>query len=269
VCTVILRVPETAGDPVRMLAVRDEDPDRPWQPLGEWWPSQPGVVGVRDLRAGGAWLAAAASARPLPVLLNRHTPQVPEGGSPVSRGSVALDAVAGRAVQPTQAMPGFNLVDIRPDGVRVITWDGTSREELLVPPGTHMIAHHDLNDPRTARIVAWHDAFAGASTEDASAEDASADAVSVEGGAHPTIGGVGAASWARPWLEILARSAELDPADERAIIRDNRPAGWPTQSLLMCVASVTADDLEVEYGAFAHPGRWNPVDLVPPIASGE
>ena len=39
-CTVILRVPSVSGRPVRMLAVRDEDPSRPWQPLGAWWPPE-------------------------------------------------------------------------------------------------------------------------------------------------------------------------------------------------------------------------------------
>src|SRR5690606_4917677 len=68
-CTVIIRV--GAGE-VRLLAIRDEDPERPWQPLGASWPeTHPGVVGVRDVRAGGAWLAADPARRRLAVLLNR------------------------------------------------------------------------------------------------------------------------------------------------------------------------------------------------------
>jgi uncharacterized protein with NRDE domain len=55
-----------------VLAIRDEDPDRPWSPLGRWWPeSHGGVIGVRDVRAGGAWLAADPGAGRLAVLLNR------------------------------------------------------------------------------------------------------------------------------------------------------------------------------------------------------
>src|SRR4051812_21659446 len=71
-CTVIIQIGESPSDPVRMLAIRDEDPGRPWNPLGPWWPdTHEGVVGVRDVRAGGAWLAADPSARRLAVLLNR------------------------------------------------------------------------------------------------------------------------------------------------------------------------------------------------------
>lgn len=254
-CTVILRVPEVASDPVRMLAVRDEDPDRPWQPLGAWWPeTHPGVVGVRDLRAGGAWLAAEQATGRIGVLLNRQSPPLPDGVTAVTRGTIALDAVDGVEIRPTVAVQGFNLVSIAPDGVRVVMWDGVERRELPVGPGTHMIAHDDLDDPRTARIVAWHGAFAAASTDDAQPH-----------GGTRTVGGPDAPAWAGEWLEILARSGELEPTDERAIVRDNRPLGYPTQSTLLCVASAGPGGVEVEYGEFAHPGLWNDMRLRPPV----
>ncbi len=37
-CTVVIRVPESGDEPTRVLAIRDEDPARPWNPLGRWWP---------------------------------------------------------------------------------------------------------------------------------------------------------------------------------------------------------------------------------------
>ena len=47
-CTVVIRVPESPSAPTRVLAIRDEDPERPWNPLGRWWPEpHDGVVGVR------------------------------------------------------------------------------------------------------------------------------------------------------------------------------------------------------------------------------
>ncbi|WEG09299.1 NRDE family protein [Microbacterium horticulturae] len=233
VCTVIVRVPAAAGEPVRLLAVRDEDPARPWQPLGEWWPDRPGVIGVRDVRAGGAWLAVDAAAGRLAVLLNRESPPVPPGVAQVSRGGIVLDAVAGRPPHPTPAVLGFNLVTVDQSGVHVVTWDGAVRTELTVPPGTHMIAHHDLDDPRSPRIVAWHDAFAAADPDE--------------------------------WMPLLARTAQLDPADDRAIIRDNNAHGYPTQSLLLCTASVSADEVDVRYAELDRPGVWNPVTLVGPV----
>ena len=68
-CTVVIRVPEPDRGDVRILAVRDEDPGRPWLPLGAWWPEHPEVEGVMDQLAGGAWLAH--DDRRLAVLLNR------------------------------------------------------------------------------------------------------------------------------------------------------------------------------------------------------
>ena len=249
-CTVILRVPSDPGRPLRLLAVRDEDPGRPWQPLGAWWPAErPGVVGVRDVRAGGAWLAA--SERRLAVLLNRWSPPVPEGWSPVSRGTVVLDAVAGRLPVPSPAISGFNLVDATPRGARFLSWDGLTLVDRAVAPGTHMVAHHDLDDPRSARIGAWLDAFADASTDPPS--------------------GAPDGAWAGDWLRVLAESATLDPHDDRAIIRDNRPHGFPTQSLLLCVASIGPAGVDVRYAELDSPGHWNePVfrPATPPVSGG-
>lgn len=234
-CTVVIRVPEPGEGPVRLLAVRDEDPARGWMPLGENWPDRPGVVGVRDRRAGGAWLAADLASHRLAVLLNRRSPEPPEGVQLISRGGIPLDAVAGIPIAPTAATAGFNLVTVDASGASVLTWDGVERGETRIPPGTHMIAHEGLDDPATARIAAWRDAFALA----------------------PTDG----PDWFVPWLEVLRASAGVDPDDERAIVRDNRPLGYPTLSTLLCAASTSADGIDVRYAEFAEPGHWDAVTL--------
>lgn len=242
-CTVIVHIPVSAADPIRMLAVRDEDPARPWDPLGASWPdTHPGVVGVRDRRAGGAWLAADPAAGRIAVLLNRIDRSDRTDDEVRSRGALALDAVAG--IDPAEIPPhhGFNLVELAAGVARVIMWDGIERREAMLPPGTHMIAHDDLDDPATERIAAWLGVFA------AEVPDAGAPA----SGAH---------AWWRPWLAILARSADLAPDDDRAIIRDNRAFGYPTLSLLVCAGSVSASGAEVEYGELDEPGHWNPLSL--------
>jgi uncharacterized protein with NRDE domain len=234
-CTVVIRVPETGEGPIRLLAVRDEDPGRGWMPLGENWPDRPGVVGVRDRRAGGAWLAADPAARRLAVLLNRRSPEPPEGVQLISRGGIPLDAVAGLPIVPTVATAGFNLVTVDAGAARVITWDGVEQRETRIPPGTHMIAHEDLDDPATARIAAWRDAFAEAATD--------------------------GPEWYVPWLGVLRASAGVEPDDERAIVRDNRPLGYPTLSTLLCAARIGPDGLDVRYAEFAEPGHWDAVTL--------
>jgi hypothetical protein len=230
VCTVVIDVTNAGA---RMLAVRDEDPQRPWDDLGEWWPGEyPGVIGIHDRRAGGAWLALDPKARRLAVLLNRaDVLDLPES-EVLSRGSLALDSVAGRSpAGATLPMHGFNLLEATPEGPRVLSWDGVSLRETPVPDGVHMIAHDDLDDPRTARIDAWLPLFAGSRPDD-------------EG-------------WAERWIGLLAESATLSPDDDRAIIRDNNPHGYPTMSLLFCTAEVSADSAAARSHVLARPGHWD------------
>jgi hypothetical protein len=232
-CTVIVHVPVDTEAPIRLLAVRDEDPGRAWDPLGAWWPATPGVVGVRDTRAGGAWLAADPDAARLAVVLNRAD-LLNDADATGSRGHIVLGAVAGEALPAAPPVHGFNLVEVTPGRARVSMWDGSSVRTLDLQPGVHMIAHDDVDDSQTARIVAWREAFG-----------------------EPGEG----ERWWEGWLARLADTAELEPTDDRAIIRDNRPYGYPTLSLLVCAASVSNGGAQVVYGELDEPGRWNALDL--------
>ncbi len=236
-CTVIVHVPADSETPTRLLAVRDEDPHRAWDRLGQWWPADhPGVVGVRDTRAGGAWLAADPARGRVAVILNRAELTDVDPNSLGSRGHVVLAAVAGRSLPDAPRVHGFNLVEVDADGTRVTMWDGERLRTQRLAPGVHMIAHDDVDDPATARISAWRDEFAAPTDE---------------------------APWWEPWLRTLEHSAELGPADDRAIVRDNRPHGYPTLSLLVTVAAVSASGVELAYGEFDEPGAWNRLDLRP------
>jgi len=236
-CTVVIRVPDAGGDPVRVLAVRDEDPGRPWRPLGAWWPDRPGVRGVMDELAGGAWLAADDTT--LAVLLNRAGGA--DGPVITSRGALVLDTVAGHPLPDPLTTLGLNLLRVDAHGARATSWEGGSPRVVDLAPGTHMIAHDDLDDPATARVAAWLDAFAAAPTDE-----------SQDG------------RWWEPWLSVLASSADLDPSDDRALIRDNHAHGFPTMSLLVAVASVSPDGVEAAMATLEEPGRWNDLTLEDP-----
>lgn len=226
-CTVVIRVPEPgSGDPVQLLAVRDEDPSRPWRPLGQWWPDRPGVTGVRDELAGGAWLATDGTK--LAVLLNRLGQ--PDVEVPTSRGTLVLEALAGKALPDPITTLGFNLVEVTPDRVMVSSWTGDGPARVVaLEPGTHMVAHDDVDDPRTARVAAWLEDFAEAGFDD--------------------------------WLGVLADTTAVGPVDERAIIRDNRPYGIPTMSLYVVLATVADDGVELRGERLHEPGVWNELEL--------
>ncbi len=226
-CTVVIRVPEPGSGDVRLLAVRDEDPHRPWRPLGAWWPQHPGVSGIQDILAGGAWLAHTDDR--VAVLLNRA------GGAdvpvPTSRGGLVLGSVTGAPLPDPLTTLGFNLVEAWADGARVTSWEGGRPRITEMEPGTHMIAHEDIDAPTTARVAAWRELFAAAPTT----------------GEH----------WWEGWLRALAETAHaVDPRDDRAIIRDNRPHGFPTLSLLVCVASVGAAGVSTRMATLDEPGSW-------------
>jgi hypothetical protein len=241
-CTVILSVPDDPSSPTRVLAVRDEDPGRPWDAPGPWWPqTHPGVIGVRDVRAGGAWLAADPARARFAVILNRREVV----GATESRGAIVLDAVDGRPPVAPRTN-GFNLVVVDEHGTRVTSWDGESLREVRLQPGVHMIAHDDVDDEGTPRIAQWLPAFAASPASAAS--------------------GASGDPWWREWMGVLDRSAQLPPTDDRAIVRDNRPYGVPTLSLLVCAASVWPGGVDLAYGELDEPGQWNLVELVPPRA---
>lgn len=227
-CTVVIRIPEKGARDIRILAVRDEDPHRPWRPLGSWWPQHPGVSGIQDILAGGAWLAHTDDR--VAVLLNRA------GGAdvpvPTSRGGLVLGSVTGVPLPDPLTTLGFNLVEAWADGARVTSWEGGRPRVTDLEPGTHMIAHEDVDAPTTARVAAWRQLFA----------------------ATPTTG----ERWWDAWLHALGETARtVDAKDDRAIIRDNHPHGFPTLSLLVCVASVGPDGVETRMATLREPGHWN------------
>jgi hypothetical protein len=242
VCTVVIDVSDEAT--ARLLAVRDEDPERAWDALGGWWPeTYPGVSGIRDRRAGGAWLAANPRERRLAVLLNRaDVVDLPDDRAQ-SRGSLALESVSGHSPQGPLPMHGFNLLEVGPEGSRVLSWNGAELRETAIDPGVHMIAHDDLDDPATPRIATWLPQFRAL---DSALKGSTLDTKNSE-----------SRGWAAEWTGLLGESARLNPEDDRAIIRDNRAHGYPTQSLLYCTASVSPAGIDIEYRALPSPGHWD------------
>lgn len=228
VCTVVIDVPAAPCDPVHLFAVRDEDRDRPWRGLGPWWPDRPGVLGVRDDRAGGAWLAVDPDRRRLAVLLNREDLSTRGDDEVVSRGAIALDAL-GDGIPDHPPTRGFNLVDVDATGAHLVEWDGRASRRTRLSPGTHMVAHHAVDDPGTPRIARWLEEFR-----------------------HAGIG-PGPAWWA-PWMNVVERATH-DPGS--SVLRRDAHDGLVLESLLVCAARIGPDRVEVREARLAEPGRWD------------
>ncbi len=131
--------------PVLVVGVRDEFVAREWVGPGRHWADRPGVVGGRDLRAGGTWLAVEPEAPRVAVVLNGRGRMAPEAAR-ASRGELPLRVAAeGKLGELDLAVfDPFHLVGAEPDRVRLWSWDGEALSERELGPGLHMIVNSGL-----------------------------------------------------------------------------------------------------------------------------
>jgi hypothetical protein len=152
VCTVATRW--TPGEPLRILALRDELVSRDFDEPGTWWPGQPGVVGGRDRHAGGSWCVTDVAAGVTALVLNRTERR---HGTP-SRGLLPLAAVAHGErwtdVVDHLGMASFTLVLATPTGVTTWEWDAEHLRRRDLSAGLHLMTPSgvDPDDARAARF---------------------------------------------------------------------------------------------------------------------
>ncbi|WP_157247479.1 NRDE family protein [Nonomuraea typhae] len=149
-CTVIVRT----GAPLTLMGVRDELADRPWEGPGEHWPEYPGVVGGRDLKAGGTWLAVDPATRRAAALLNGRGTAAPDNVR-VSRGDLPLKALAAGGLPDVDlaAYDPFHLLLADVSGARLWSWDGVRQAARTLPEGVSVIVNTGL-DPGDPRVQA-------------------------------------------------------------------------------------------------------------------
>ncbi|MFI0353650.1 NRDE family protein [Actinomadura sp. 9N407] len=144
-CTAIVSVDPSSPVPVLLVGVRDEFVARSWRPPARHWPDRPRLVGGRDLRAGGTWLAADPVAHRAATVLNARGAMAPEEGR-LSRGElplrVAADGKLGRIDLPR--FDPFLLIGAEPDAVRLWHWDGADLAERELGAGLHMVLNSGL-----------------------------------------------------------------------------------------------------------------------------
>jgi hypothetical protein len=153
VCTVVTRWIE--GEPVTILAIRDEFVSREFDDPGAWWPDRPNAIGGRDRRAGGSWCVSDVASGTTALVLNRPEKQV---GTP-SRGVLPLAAVDAGERWTEQIdhreMASFTLVLAGPGGVSAWSWDAVSLRRHEFPAGTHVFTSRGVDsDDEKARALA-------------------------------------------------------------------------------------------------------------------
>jgi uncharacterized protein with NRDE domain len=155
VCTVVVRW--VRGEPVRVLALRDELEGREFDDPGAWWPEQPDVVGGRDRRAGGSWAVTDVPQGVTALVLNRPERRVGEPGA-ASRGVLPLLAVQHGLTWPEHldlsGMASFNVVLASPDALVLWVFDGQQLTRRDLDPGTQMVTSGGAEDGKAERYLA-------------------------------------------------------------------------------------------------------------------
>lgn len=159
-CTLVIAVDPGSEWTALVAATRDEFRSRPWQEPGKWWPDDyPGIVGGLDLLGGGTWLALDPGRGRLATVLNRTEPTDLSDAQARTRGRLPLLAVAGGADALGSAdlrlVRPFNLVLCEPGEATWWRYDGDRLSCSAIPPGLHMIASTDLDDPVHPRLSRW------------------------------------------------------------------------------------------------------------------
>ncbi|GLU48879.1 NRDE family protein [Nocardiopsis ansamitocini] len=170
-CTVIIGFDPASPVPLVVAALRDEMTDRPFESPGAHWPSSPGLLGGRDLLAGGTWLAVSTQGSPRvaavlngrldtahtagrrPVLDRTVAPDIPRR----SRGELPLLAARtgelGLSPDQLRAFDPFHLIIADSEAAALLSWDGTGLARQALAPGVTIVVNNGVDpaEPRAAR----------------------------------------------------------------------------------------------------------------------
>jgi hypothetical protein len=253
-CTAILGLGPDGT--VLLAGVRDEFTQRAWQPPAYHWPDRPALIGGRDERAGGTWLALAPAVPRVACILNGRGQPAPEAIRH-SRGELPLRAAVGEPLDPAglAAFDPFKLLVAEPGRVELLDWDGENYRRRHLPPGLHLVVNSglagelrpDAGEHEIERIAWFQPRLTGLPLPQPK------PGVSVED------------AWGS-WLPLL-NGAGLPPGDPHAlIVRRDLGDGriWGTTSISLI--ALTPDGLRYDFTATpGDPAAWYPVPLAPPL----
>jgi uncharacterized protein with NRDE domain len=159
VCLLVIAWRSHARFPLIAAANRDEFHDRPAAPIGRW-PEPPHLIGGRDLRAGGAWLALDRGRR-FGVVTNYRDLQRPSPEAP-SRGEL-IPQFLGEACGASEFLAGLEPHASRYSGFNLLLaderelWYASNRAQPFarpLPPGLYGLSNHLLDTPwpKLARV---------------------------------------------------------------------------------------------------------------------
>ena len=158
-CLILFALDAHPDDALLLASNRDEFFHRPAS-AASWWPDAPGILGRRDLQAGGTWLGLRRDGRIAALTNYREAPAQRKADAP-TRGMLVSDCLQSPhapeqhlqsladGLQTNNPHNGFSLLAGSAQGL----WVMSNRSKLLqpqaVPRGVHGLSNHLLNTP-------WH-----------------------------------------------------------------------------------------------------------------
>jgi hypothetical protein len=238
--------------PLLLLGFRDELTGRPWQPPARHWPGSP-LVGGRDEKAGGTWLALHPQIPRVACVLNARGPQAPPS-TRRSRGELPLRAAAeGQSAlqtmhQDLRALARYDpflLICADLSSAVMLSWDGQHAALENLEAATHVItnaghtypsAHQDAKAERFGPRFAAHrpDADPAATIKDA---------------------------WG-DWLTLAGGDGLSDTDPAGIVVRHELPDGRVYGTTSVSLVALGAGGLRYDFQPVpADPTTWYPVDL--------
>lgn len=150
-CLLIVAHEVRSDLPLLLLANRDEYYERPAAPL-DFWQEHPAILGGRDLRAGGTWLAFHRDGRW--AALTNAGGEPPRAQPGRSRGLLIADYLTGGCtaaeyVARIQAdeYAGFNLLVGEPGHLEYVSNHAAAPGQRSLPPGLYGLSNAALDTP--------------------------------------------------------------------------------------------------------------------------
>ncbi len=137
--------------PLVLAANRDEFLDRATLPAA-FWNTEPKLLGGRDLRCGGTWLAVAPDGR-FAAVVNYRDPCPPKSDAP-SRGRLVTEFLLTRAsaddyLETLKRRSGLynGFTFLFGDVERLFCFSNRGKSQPRVEPGIHGVSNHLLDSP--------------------------------------------------------------------------------------------------------------------------
>lgn len=228
-CTVLLRLDPDGEWPLLLGAIRDEFVERAWDPPALHWDGPfADLIGGRDQRAGGTWLAVDPSARAVAALLNAGKREDPEDDVPrPTRGNLALRILTDQGLpDDTSGYDRFHLLRATLDAAELWSWDGEQLTHSVLEPGDHIIVNVGLDPDEDPLVPHFAPLLAKVPSE------------------------LGA------WRGLMAGDS-LDPGDERALVVRKEIDGHLYGTTSGSLVALSPSALRYEFTATpADPASW-------------